>query len=348
MIEFVRSLYKSRRLIKELVGRDLKARYVGSSMGFFWSVIYPLLNLVVYTFVFRVILSTRFDDKAGVANVAIWMLAGILVWGAFAETLSRATNCLVENANLIQKVVFPAGVLPVYLAISSIINMAIGLPVVLIGVFYFGYIHTPAEVSEGPEEVAVVASNVQEAHELPGGVELPKDTRTAACNHCDFEHVLLCPNDGSAMRILRIADGPPEEVPEAKPLALGFTLIALPLLMLLQAVFTVGLGLFLSAFNLILRDTFHLVGVFIIVWMFSTPIFYPPTMITAAKHGGKYDFVLEYNPMYWLIECYRNVLLNNSWPDPALLGTFAGVAVVVFVLGATFFNSQRDSFPDLL
>ena len=343
MIDFFRTLYSNRRLLKELVVRDLKARYVGSAMGFFWSVIYPILNLIVYTFVFRILLGTRFDDKASIPNVAIWMLAGIVVWSAFAETISRATNCLVENANLIQKVVFPAAVLPAYLTISSIVNMAIGIPVVLLGVFYFGYIDSP---EEPPEKVAVVAFLGQEAPTFAG--EIPPDARTAACNECDYEHVLVCPVDGSAMRILRVADGPPVEVRDPDELALGFALFALPLLMVLQGLFTTGLGLFLSAFNLILRDTYHMVGVFVMVWMFGTPIFYPPTMILDPKHHGRYDFILEVNPMYWLIECYRSVLLFNKWPNLHMLGMFTAAAFAALLLGSAFFNSQRERFPDLL
>lgn len=334
MIGLLRTLRSNTRLIKELVLRDLKARYVGSSMGFFWSVIYPILNLVVYTFVFRVILSVRFGDQAGVKEVAIWMLMGIVVWNAFAETLSRATNCLVENANLIQKVVFPAGVLPIYLTLSSIINMAIGLPVVLVGVLYFGYVapHFADDVPETTEEEVVSADGA----------------RTAACNHCDHEQLLICPVDGSAMRILAVPDGPIGEQKPMPDLALGAALIFLPILMALQAIFTMGVGLFLSAFNLLMRDTIHLVGVFIMVWMFGTPIFYPPYLILQPKHEGRYDFILDINPMYWLIDSYREVVLYNHMPNTELMLTFTVTAFVVFFLGATFFESQRERFPDLL
>ena len=100
------TLSQNRRLLKDFVLRDLKARYVGSSMGFFWSVIFPIINLFVFMFVFRLVLNARFSDKQGPEEVALIMLAGIVVWSAFAETISRSTNALVENSNLIQKVVF--------------------------------------------------------------------------------------------------------------------------------------------------------------------------------------------------------------------------------------------------
>jgi ABC-type polysaccharide/polyol phosphate export permease len=347
VLDFLRSIYSNRRLLKELVLRDLKARYVGSSMGFFWSVIFPILNLIVYTFVFKYILNVRFSDQAGVRDVAIWMLAGIVVWSAFAETLSRATNCLVDNANLIQKVVFPAGVLPVYLAISSLINMTIGIPVVLLGVVYFGYLAPGDETPQ--EEVALVGVFDPSGLQEPEAPALnPREVRRAACNQCDHEEDLICPNDGSAMRVLQAAEGPALEDRGMSDLALGPSLLWVPLLLVLQGLFMTGLGLFLSAFNLILRDTFHLVGVFVMVWMFGTPIFYPPEMITDPKHGGKFDFILEYNPMHWLIECYRSVLLYDMGPNTILLGKFALTALVVLFIGATFFSSQRKRFPDLL
>lgn len=356
MIYFFKTLIANKRLLKELVVRDLKARYVGSSMGFFWSVIYPLLNLFVYAFVFSVLLGTRFGDKAGIKDVAIWMLAGIVVWNAFAETLSRATNCLVDNANLIQKVVFPAGVLPVYLTISSIINMTIGIPIVLIGVLYFGYVDKSDDVAMAPPPVVEVASLSQEVPDgtTPEAQTSERPPREAACNveDCPYVHVLVCPDHGDNIRIRtpRSETGPKPVVEEgdSNKLELGATLLLLPILMLLQAIFTTGLGLFLSAFNLIIRDTFHVIGVLVMVWMFSTPIFYPPYLILDPKHNGRYDFILDVNPMYWLIDCYREVLLFNHWPSGYYLGLFSVVSVVVLFIGATFFNSQRERFPDLL
>jgi ABC-type polysaccharide/polyol phosphate export permease len=355
VLELLRTINGNRRLLKELVLRDLKARYVGSSMGFFWSVVYPILNLIVYTFVFRVILNARFDDSAGVRDVAIWMLAGIVVWTAFAETLSRSTNVLVENANLIQKVVFPAGVLPVYLTVSSLVNMAIGLPVVLVGVLFFGYVTPTEHTLEVTEVQELIEEREARGEPLPIPPEalvlaedgLPVGTRTAACNYCGYEEHLVCPNDGTAMRILALPQGTAVEEQELRALRLGPALLALPLLMLLQGLFMTGLGFFFSAFNLILRDTMHLIGVFTMVWMFCTPIFYPPEMVT-AKDDGRYAFILDYNPMYWLIECYRDVMLYDQLPDPRLALSFAGAAALTFFLGATFFQRQRDRFPDLL
>src|SRR5688572_28256308 len=136
-MELLHSLSRHRRLLADFIVRDLRARYVGSSMGFFWSVVYPFLNLIIYMFVFGLMLGVRFGDQVPKEQVALWMLAGITVWAAFGETISRSTNSLVENQNLILKVVFPSEILPAFLCISSLINMLIGTLIVLIGVSAF-------------------------------------------------------------------------------------------------------------------------------------------------------------------------------------------------------------------
>ena len=140
LLTVLRSLVANRRLLLDFVLRDLRARYVGSSMGFFWSVIFPIVNLLVYHFVFRLVLNTRWNDSQGALEVALVMLAGIVIWQAFAEAITRSTGCLVDNANLIQKVVFPSELLPAFLAKSSLVNMLIGLPVLLAAVAWFGHL----------------------------------------------------------------------------------------------------------------------------------------------------------------------------------------------------------------
>ena len=297
MFALLQSLRSHRALLSGFVWRDLKARYVGSAMGFFWSLVFPIVNLFVFMFVFRLVLKARWGDatplevtqgggtridivalgSGSTKETGLVMLAGILVWSAFAETLSRATSCLVENSNLIQKVVFPSEILPPYLTISSVVNMLIGLPVVLLGVVAF----------------------------------------------TDF--------------------------------GVGAPLLISPLLLVLQLLFTAGLGYGLATLNLYLRDTIHVVGVGTTVWMFATPIFFPPQLIETASvqlgGGGRilhFNWILEVNPMHWLIDSWRRVLIFNHWPEWDLLLRFGVVAFAVFGLGAWLFMARRRDFPDLL
>lgn len=399
MLALLRSLRRNRRLLKDLVQRDLRARYVGSSMGFFWSVLFPIINLFVYMFVFRLVLKARWSDHQSNGEVALLMLAGIMVWQAFAESTSRMTNTLPDNANLIQKVVFPSEILPVYLTLSSLINMAIGLVVAMCGVVYFAYFaHAPAaiETATAPVEFAAepassvarapesrlttafafrCASSAKETHYSPTSVGVADSagweeacvpwgrgalagagwgdivyaktgewSRVVTKN--GLELVIDHWRDPSGERAPPPRDGTPALVaamPEP-PLGIGVSLVCLPLLVALQSAFMLGLGSFLATFNLFLRDTYHLIAVFLTVWMFATPIFYPERMVRDAGYG----WFLDLNPMHWLIDCYRRVLVYGGWPDPRMLLTFALVSFVVLVAGSSFFMVQKPRFPDLL
>jgi lipopolysaccharide transport system permease protein len=128
---FFTKLTRHRGLIKSMVLRDLRSRYVGSAMGLFWSVIHPLVLLASYTFVFSVILQQRLGEEPGTTNFAIHLFCGILPWLVFQETLSRSSTVLVENSNLITKTLFPSEILPVSVLLANLVNHFIGLGIFL-------------------------------------------------------------------------------------------------------------------------------------------------------------------------------------------------------------------------
>lgn len=340
MLALARSLVKNRRLLSDFVARDLKARYVGSSMGFFWSVIFPIINLLIYSFVFRIILKIRWADAMPPEEAVLMMFAGILVWVAFGESVSRITNSLVENANLIQKVVFPSEILAPYLTVSSLVNMTLGLPVLMAGVLWFGYAQ-PRE--EGVAALAPAALTVEVAGPVADPAALfRQEPDWRAPLRKELEELK---GRTAHLEALLLSDRAPVKVTiERRPLGLGLGLLCLPLLMVLQAMFMVGLGYLLSTLNLFLRDTYHLVGVLLTVWMFATPIFYPAFLV--QKEG--FGWLLVANPMYRLIESYRSVLLYGAFPPLLDLVLFAAVALATLILGAAFFKAQKRRFPDLL
>jgi lipopolysaccharide transport system permease protein len=128
---FLRKVTQHRGLIKNMVVRDLKNRYVGSTMGIFWSVIHPLVLLVSYTFVFSVVLKMQLGPEAGTSSFAVYLFCGILPWLIFQETLTRSSNVLVDNANLITKTLFPAEILPVSVLLANLVNHLIGVGLLL-------------------------------------------------------------------------------------------------------------------------------------------------------------------------------------------------------------------------
>lgn len=129
MITQLRTLIRYRLLIQSLVGRELKARYRGSILGFFWSFVNPLLLLVTYTLVFTVILPGRHSPE--MEPYFLFFFCGILPWSWFSSSLLESSGVLIGGGNLIKKVLFPAEVLPVVTVVSNLVHFLLGLPILL-------------------------------------------------------------------------------------------------------------------------------------------------------------------------------------------------------------------------
>jgi ABC-type polysaccharide/polyol phosphate export permease len=98
-------IWRYRELLVGLVRKELKVKYKNSTLGFLWSLVNPLLYLVVYTLAFQVVL------KAGIPQFPIFLLSGLLVWNLFATGLSAGVGSIVVNAGLVKKVGFPREIL---------------------------------------------------------------------------------------------------------------------------------------------------------------------------------------------------------------------------------------------
>lgn len=126
------NLYRHRQLIAALTGRDLKARYRGSILGFFWSLANPLLLLAVYTLVF-----TKFFPQQVVQPYPLFLFAGILPWTFFAAAVLESTASISANAGLIKKVMFPAEALPLVVVLSHLVHFVAALPILLAAILGF-------------------------------------------------------------------------------------------------------------------------------------------------------------------------------------------------------------------
>jgi len=118
------TLYRHRQLIAALTARDLKARYRGSILGFFWSLANPLLLLGVYSLVF-----TIFFPQQVVRPYPLFLFAGILPWTFFSAAVLESTTSIAGNAALIKKVMFPAETLPLVVVLSHLVHFALALPI---------------------------------------------------------------------------------------------------------------------------------------------------------------------------------------------------------------------------
>ncbi|MBP8274207.1 MAG: ABC transporter permease [Acidobacteria bacterium] len=134
-------LFKYRGLIQSLVAREVKARYRGSVLGFFWSFINPLLLLGIYSFIFATIMKGDPNDKTRPDPYALFMFCGILPWTWFSASLLESSSSLISGGNLIKKVLFPAEVLPIVSVLANMIHFSFGLSI--LAAFMVVYGHTP-------------------------------------------------------------------------------------------------------------------------------------------------------------------------------------------------------------
>src|SRR5215467_3791851 len=141
MFQNLARLARYRGLIQSLVARELKARYRGSVLGFFWSFINPLLLLLVYTFTFAFVM----PPPKGTDPYPLFMFCGLLPWTWFSASLMESSGVLISGGNLIKKVLFPAEVLPIVTVLANMVHFFFGL-VILAG--FLIYYQRPLHVSE--------------------------------------------------------------------------------------------------------------------------------------------------------------------------------------------------------
>lgn len=122
-------------LLRTLVRRDLEARYKGSVLGNLWPLVNQLSQLLIYTYVFSIVLNVKLTLKGLPPNnitFGLWLFAGLLPWIAFTGGLSQAAGSVVGQPNLVKKVVFPLGLLPLVPILATFIESSFGLMALII------------------------------------------------------------------------------------------------------------------------------------------------------------------------------------------------------------------------
>ena len=153
MFSSLSKLVRYRALIQTLVARDLKARYRGSVLGFFWSFVNPLLLLLIYNFVFTKVLVGVHSKE--MEPYALFMFCGILPWTWFSSSLLESSNTLIAGGNLIKKVLFPAEVLPIVTVLANMVHFFLGLPILAAFLIYYQRPVDPVELLWFPAIVLV-------------------------------------------------------------------------------------------------------------------------------------------------------------------------------------------------
>ena len=133
-----RSLSSKAFLLKEMVVRDVRARYSGSSLGLLWAFALPVLWMVLYTVVFSLVL--RVPVESGFSSFPEFLLPALLPWMAVQEGISRSASSLVDNASMVKKTVFPVETLVLSVVLAAVVNELVALAVFAVYVAALGHL----------------------------------------------------------------------------------------------------------------------------------------------------------------------------------------------------------------
>ncbi len=139
-MKLLNELYDYREMIVSLIHRDLKGRYKNSILGFAWTFVNPLLQLVVYTIVFSTIM------KMGIKDYYLLLFVALVPWIFFSTCVSSGCNCVIDQGDMVKKIYFPREVLPVTFVTSQFINMLLSFYVVFSVLLISGKGINPAAV----------------------------------------------------------------------------------------------------------------------------------------------------------------------------------------------------------
>ncbi len=248
-----------RELLYFLAWRDIKVLYKQTVIGILWVVLQPVITVLIFSVVFGLLLKIPSSD----APYPLYYFAGILPWTFFSGTLTRVSNSLVRNANLIKKVYFPRLVVPIAGVLAGMLDFVIAFGVFLVFMLFY------------------------------------------------------------------------QRVPTAN-------MLWLPVLFLLAAVASLGVGLWLSALNVQFRDISYAVPFLIQVWFYATPVIYSSDIL------GRWQIVAALNPMAGVIEGFRWALLGIGDAPSAALAVSTLVAVVILISGLFYFRRAERSFADVV
>lgn len=253
-----KELYDYREMVYMLVRREIRGRYKGSVLGFFWTFLNPLLQFVVYALVFSVLL------RSDIEKFYVYMFVAFVPWFFFSTAVPQGANCILSHNTMVQKIYFPRMVLPLATVLTGFINMLFSEIVVFAVLVFSGFLPT-------------------------------------------------------------------------------YHIIALPVVMLVQLMFVLGIVLIVSALTVYFRDLSHILDIVVMLWFYVTPIVYPITMIPENLRGFIYM-----NPMTGIIECYRSILYYRTWPEFSTLLLALILGIMSIVGGMVIFQRLQKGFAEEL
>ena len=131
-MEKIIDVFHYRTMIQSLIQRDLRGRYKGSVLGFAWTFLNPLLQLVVYTVVFSTIM------RAGIEDYYLFLFVALIPWIFFSSSLTGGASCIISQKEMVKKIYFPREVLPIAHVTCQLVNMFFSFLVMIAVLFLSG------------------------------------------------------------------------------------------------------------------------------------------------------------------------------------------------------------------
>ena len=119
-------------LVRALVIRDMKVRYRNSFLGFLWSMVTPLLNMVILTFV------VKFAFGVAIPNLSVKILCGLIAWTFFENGILDSCDSILNDRDLVKKVYFPRATLPLSVVVGNLIHFALSAVVLMVWLAVIG------------------------------------------------------------------------------------------------------------------------------------------------------------------------------------------------------------------
>ena len=116
-MKHLKEMYEYREMIFSLVKKDLRGRYKGSVLGFMWTFINPLLQLLVFTLVFSIIMRANYEQYY------LFLFVALVPWMFFGSSVQDGSTCIMRESNMVKKIYFPREVIPISTVTSAFINM---------------------------------------------------------------------------------------------------------------------------------------------------------------------------------------------------------------------------------
>lgn len=261
MIETLKEIWAYRSMIQSLVHKDLRGRYQASVLGFLWTFIVPLCQLLVYTIVFSKVLPI--GDT--IPHYSLYLFVALIPWLFFSSCLTSGASCVVAQQSLVNKIYFPREVVPIASVTSSFVNML----------------------------------------------------------YCEVVVLAACIISGVQLSVVG--------------------LLCLPLVMLVEYIFALGVTMLVSAIDVYFRDLEHILGIISMAWMYLTPIVYD-----IGRVPEQYLPYYKLNPMTNIVTAYRDILYAGSVPDFAALGISLVIGVVILVIGFLVFGKLKRRFSEVM